>query len=50
MQKVDFDEYGKNYDDIMQNQHKKFGDIKYYAEYKIKILSDIVKRRNQKGN
>ena len=48
MKKVNFDEYSKNYDDIMQNQHKKFGDIKYYAEYKIKILSDIVKRRNQK--
>ena len=48
MKKVNFDEYSKNYDDIMQKQHKKFGDIKYYAEYKIKILSDIVKRRNQK--
>ena len=47
MKKVNFDEYSKNYDDIMQNQHKKFGDIKYYAEYKIKILSNIVKRQNQ---
>ncbi|WP_297950365.1 class I SAM-dependent methyltransferase [uncultured Campylobacter sp.] len=47
MQKVNFDEYGKSYDDIMQSQHKNFGDIKYYAEYKIKILSSIVKRNSQ---
>ncbi|WP_298791666.1 class I SAM-dependent methyltransferase [uncultured Campylobacter sp.] len=44
MKKVNFDEYSKDYDAIMQNQHKNFGDIKYYAEYKIKILSNIVKR------
>jgi len=47
MQKVNFDKYGRSYDDIMQNQHKNFGDIKYYAEYKIKILNSIVKRNTQ---
>ena len=47
MQKVNFDEYGKNYDNIMQTQHKNFGDIKYYAEYKIKILRSILKKNIQ---
>lgn len=48
MQKVNFDEYSKSYDEIMQDQHKNFGDIGYYAEYKIKILSQIIDNNNLK--
>lgn len=38
MKKVDFDNYANKYNDIMQNQHRLWGDISYYSEYKIKIL------------
>ena len=38
MKKVDFDEYSGDYDVLMQEQHKKFGDISYYSEYKVNIL------------
>ncbi len=41
-----FDEFAKNYDKILEKQHRKFGDINYYAEYKVKILKDFIKKDN----
>jgi len=39
MKKVNFDNYAHNYDQILQKQHKSFGDISYYSEYKVRILT-----------
>ena len=41
MKKVNFDEYANNYNKILQGQHKLFGNIEYYSEYKIKIIRKI---------
>ncbi|MGQ9848328.1 MAG: class I SAM-dependent methyltransferase [Bacteroidales bacterium] len=43
MRKVDFDEYAVSYLDIMQKQHKFFGDIDYYSFYKVKLTFSVVK-------
>ena len=48
MEKVDFDNYSDNYDEIMNNQLSSFeGDVSYFAEYKIietkKALSTVPK-------
>lgn len=43
MQKVNFDKYSNKYNEIMQQQHSKFGDISYYSEYKINILKSLFK-------
>jgi len=42
MKKVNFDEYANNYNKILQEQHKLFGNIEYYGEYKIKIMRKIL--------
>ena len=39
MKKVNFDNYANNYDQILQEQHKSFGEISYYSEHKVKILT-----------
>ena len=36
--KVDFNTYSKNYNDLLKQQHRKFGDISYYSQYKVNIL------------
>ena len=41
-EKVNFDNYSNEYNDIMQEQHKMFGDVSYYSEYKAKITKDLV--------
>lgn len=40
--KINFDDYSADYNEIMQKQHKIFGDITYYSEYKIKIVKEII--------
>jgi len=42
MKKVNFDDYSSNYNEIMQQQHAKYGDIEYYSEYKVRILKDLL--------
>lgn len=39
MKKVNFDDYANNYDQTLQEQHKLFGDISYYSEYKVRLLT-----------
>ena len=39
--KVNFDEYSNEYNEIMEKQHSKFGEISYYSEYKVKILKNL---------
>lgn len=41
--KVNFDDYSDSYDELMQQQHAKFGDISYYSDYKVNILKSIFK-------
>ncbi len=45
--KINFNEYGDSYDKIMESQHKMLGDISYYAEYKVKILKNIVAKTKE---
>lgn len=47
MGKVDFNSYGNDYNKIMEEQHKKFGDISYYSEYKVKIIKDNIKNNKE---
>lgn len=39
--KIDFDDYTKEYEDLLQTQHKRFGNVSYYSKYKIDILKSI---------
>lgn len=39
--KIDFNNYSKNYNELLQTQHKKFGDIAYYSEYKVNIIKSL---------
>jgi ubiquinone/menaquinone biosynthesis C-methylase UbiE len=39
MEKVDFDEYASNYDQILEDQLGNFGDIAYYSEYKVRVMA-----------
>ncbi len=41
MKKVNFDEYVKDYNLLMRKQHKAFGNIAYYSDYKVDILKNI---------
>lgn len=43
MGKIDFDEFNSNYDELMRSQHRMFGNIEYYAKYKVDILKDLMK-------
>lgn len=43
MKKVDFNDYSQNYNDVMKEQHSKFGDISYYSKYKVDILKSLEK-------
>ncbi len=47
MNSVNFDDYSKNYDNLLQSQHKKFGNIDYYNEYKIRILKKLIDSNKQ---
>lgn len=47
MSGVNFDDYFKNYNEILKRQLNKFGDISYFAEYKVKLLSKLI---NNTGN
>jgi SAM-dependent methyltransferase len=42
MEKVDFDEYASNYDQILEDQLGNFGDIAYYSEYKVNIFKNLL--------
>ena len=42
--KVDFNEYSNSYNDIMNKQHAKFGDIEYYSQHKAKIAKKTIKK------
>tara|TARA_B100001093_G_scaffold96961_1_gene88923 strand:- start:6050 stop:6730 length:681 start_codon:yes stop_codon:yes gene_type:complete len=44
--KVDFDNYSDEYNQIMQEQHKIFGDVNYYSEYKAEIVKNIISDNN----
>lgn len=48
MEKVDFNEYADNYNNLMQQQHKKFGNVEYYSEYKITILKQYYRNELSK--
>lgn len=41
MKKVDFNDYSDNYNEVMKEQHSKFGDITYYSKYKVDILKSM---------
>ncbi len=47
MNKVEFDNFSKNYNDLLQSQHKNMGDISYYSKYKVDILTTIVKKESK---
>lgn len=40
-EKVNFDDYSSNYNEILQKQHSRFGDISYYSEYKVQIVKNL---------
>jgi len=40
----EFDKIAKDYEKLMEKQHKIFGDIDYYAEYKVKLSKKLVNR------
>jgi SAM-dependent methyltransferase len=42
MEKVDFDEYASNYDQILEDQLGRMGDIAYYSEYKVNIFEKLI--------
>lgn len=39
MEKVDFDDYASNYDQILEDQLGSFGDVAYYSEYKVRLMA-----------
>lgn len=41
-QKVNFDRFKDNYNDLMQKQHRIFGDISYYSEYKVFLAKKLL--------
>ena len=45
--KINFDNYSKNYNDLLQEQHKSFGDIEYYSKYKVTILKTLFDSKEQ---
>ena len=40
-EKVDFNEFSDSYNNIMNEQHAKFGDIEYYSQHKAKLTKQI---------
>ena len=43
----EFDKFAENYNKILQEQHKKFGSIEYYAAYKVSILKSLIPYANK---
>ncbi len=47
MNKIEFDNFSNNYNDLLQSQHKNMGDISYYSKYKVDILTTIVNKKSK---
>lgn len=48
MKKVDFDEYAEKYDILLQNRLHFFDEADYFAEYKVRIVRNYIKKNPKK--